>query len=187
MRKLSRSNRNLSRYLFQHLPDFMTLTETKCTKINKIPKVGGYFKFCTKANHTGGVPSGGLCILVKNNLRFVASKVFSCSRNSILWIKIELADRKPLFVGVIYCRTEKFSDEVSEFFNVLAKNVSEFSKEGNICLMGDFNCRIRDFLGDKCQNKNADRLHTFLKFSGLKILNKHFSYGVPTYVYHNNG
>ena len=70
---------------------------------------------------------------------------------------------------------------------MLAKNVSEFSKEGNICLMGDFNCRMEDFLGDKYQNKNADRLRTFLKFSGLKILNKHFSYGVPTYVYHNNG
>ena len=63
-------------YINTHNPDILGLVETQSIK-QKIPAIPNYFSFSVKANPTGGRPSGGVIIFVKDSLNKTVSLVIT--------------------------------------------------------------------------------------------------------------
>ena len=68
--RLKAENDPIFKYIFTESPDFIFLTETMCLNSLKIPEIKGYKYFFTRANPTGGRPSGGILIYFKKELDF---------------------------------------------------------------------------------------------------------------------
>ena len=70
-------------YIENEKPDILGINEHMKTSITHIPNVPGYKFFFVKANLTGGSPSGGILILVKDSLQFRVHKFPKSSRHLI--------------------------------------------------------------------------------------------------------
>ena len=159
--------------LFNHIRendyDWVALAEHQLKNTGSLPRLPGYF--CIAKSATRNV--GGVCFYLKNKLKYIVTKIRQKSAHNILWIKIPSEDENslPLFIALIYCRTDSHSDEVNEFFAELAHSTLQFGAFGNVMVLGDFNSRLGKITGDKnpagawAVNKNA----LFLKHSSRPL------------------
>ena len=103
-RKLSNPSDPLYRHIVNSNPDILGLVETMSIKPSKIPHVPGYFRFFCPANHTGGVPSGGVLVLIKNDLKHKVS--FVCKSRNVIWLRFKDLNTVWHF-AFVYVRTAK--------------------------------------------------------------------------------
>ena len=76
-----------------------------------------------------------------------------------------------------------------KFYDIFTSKFAEFATHGKVFLIGDINARLGTLLNDKNlngqvisnPNNNKPLFMQFLEYSGLKILNLKYCYGVPTY------
>ena len=90
----------LRKYIIQHRPTFIVLTETKRTRkdIPTLPKYGHY-----TLNPLAG-SSGGIVFYYQNFLRYRVSKARSSAQNSILWVYVQhhKSPCNDLYIGAVY-------------------------------------------------------------------------------------
>ena len=173
-RKLSNPSDPLYRHIVNSNPDILGLVETMSIKPSKIPHVPGYFRFFCPANHTGGVPSGGVIVLIKNALKHKVS--FVCKSRNVIWLRSKDLNTVWHF-AFVYVRTakEKHTIEISELYENLSLKISEFQEKGSrIALFGDFNARLGSYSGDHATNSNAGQFKSFEEIHNLFLLNKLF-------------
>jgi len=163
-------------YISAHNPDILGLVETQSIK-QKIPAIPNYFNFSVKANPTGGRPSGGVIIFVKNSLKKTVSLVKTRRSDSLLWIRI--SGEVDTFICFCYVRIEKKSANC--FYENLSRDVLSFSENGKVIIFGDFNARLGDFVGDTSSCSNKQEFLSFMEFHNFHLLNKVFSFGEPTF------
>ena len=188
LRKLTFQHEPVRKLFERESPDFFACIETKCSSTNKLPSLENYFSIASPALRTGGVPSGGICIYVKNQFKFNTSKVPNRQNKNILWVQLQNKHSlQKLSIGFAYCRPGP-PEETTRFYNCLSQDISKFSKVGDVAVFGDLNSRLGSILGDKSRNSSACYLENLVEFHNLTILNKRFAFGIPTYCFsHENG
>lgn len=183
LRRLKDDSEALYRIILRENPDLICLNETQCRNSAKVPNLEGYRKFFCRANDTGGRPSGGIIIFYKNYLRRKILVVSRRPEDNILFLKVHNPAGRHLYIASIYNRlpTPSFSELRSRFYRNLRSDVDKFMRDGEVFVLGDFNCRMA-FLGD--HDPNAIATAEFLAFKGgLEVLNPRFCFRVPTFVF----
>ena len=183
-RKLSDPSDPLFRHISTSQPDIFGLVEHKSLRVSSIPQIPGYFRYFSAASRTGGSPSGGVIVFVKEPLRHRVSFVRSPCKNT-LWILFRTLDQTCWHLGFVYCRIahSRFALETSRFYQSLSDQVHKFREGGSrVAVFGDFNSRLGSFVGDHTTNSGAGNFLSFLEFHGLSLLNKKYQFGIPTYV-----
>ena len=169
------------RFFEKETPDVFAFVEVQSLKVKKVPHIPQYSRFFLGGNPTGGRPSGGLCVYVKNNLKNKFTLVKKRRADSVAWFRARRAG-PDLFVCFLYCRVDNKSS-VSTFYENLSSDVLEFSGRGEVLLMGDYNARLGDFVGDRVTNAQEPHFMGFLEFHDLVLLNKTHAFGENTLHY----
>jgi exonuclease III len=145
--------------------DVIVLTETWLSDRCNIRDNEFYVYHCLRPqNSNAWRPSGGICVLVRNNLRLnnrTKAKGITIMRENeySIWLKMSrefFTMESDIFIGGIYITPENstFYNKMSHTnpFQELENDISSFSTDGNIILLGDFNSRtgvIKDFLNSQ--------------------------------------
>ena len=167
-------------YIENEKPDILGIVEHMKTSITNIPKISGYKRFFMKANLTGGSPSGGILVLVKECLKFRVSKLSQSRKFNTVFLTVSL-DNSELILGFSYAKTDNYSQWNDDFYAYLSEQFATFPKSSRVVLLGDFNARLGGFVGDSKINNSCAKFLSFLTFHNFDLLNKVFAFGVPTY------
>ena len=161
------------------------LVEHKLANTGSLPQVPGFFRLAKAANRN----SGGVCMYIKNRLKYKVNKLSHKTKHNILWIKFpNSVAGKDLYICLAYCKTQNYETEILDFYADLAHDVLTFSAFGEVLVVGDFNARLGELTGDRDRNgkfvtnKNAPHFFSFLEATSLTFLNKIHSYGQPTFL-----
>jgi exonuclease III len=128
--------------------EIVLLTETHATLPNSI-SIPGYFTYqINRPKHKNARKgSGGIAILVRNNLRnmvsFIKSKI--CSMAWVKLKKVFVGHHEDLYIGAVYNCPNNSSYRINndcEVWDILEKEEAEFARLGHTLVLGDFNTRI---------------------------------------------
>ena len=113
-------------YIKTGKPDILGLVETKCLNVLKIPLVRGYKRFYINANCTGGVPSGGILVLIRDTLKYkVINKISQDKEYNTIWLKLQTRKSAELVFGFVCCKILKTNIE-SGFQDLMKIYLTEF-------------------------------------------------------------
>ncbi|CAB4018460.1 Hypothetical predicted protein [Paramuricea clavata] len=197
--------------------DLIFLTETWSKETNSIPgfKAVSTITATPRSNRSCRL-SGGISVLFKKELETFLS--IEKQTKNFLWCRIDrtiLNQTKDLFVCGVYIPPEMSPYFDDEIFEELENDILNFSKKGNIMLLGDFNARtsnLKDFVSkegntfindisetsfepkiresfDNSTNQHGKSLIEICKNCNMRILNGRTlgdSFGKPT-SHHKNG
>ena len=127
--------------------DIVFLTETKCLKSQEL-NVPGYY--CFQLNRTSiktaKTESGGIALLCKSHYRQGIS-ILPIISEDFFWIKLNkqfFNISEDLYICAVYDPPPGSSysqRQIRDPLETIEENVIEYSKKGNIMLLGDFNAR----------------------------------------------
>ena len=144
-----------------------------------MPKLPEY-NFMTLDPFTGC--SGGICIYYKLTIRFRISKVFSSTKNSILWIHLQHHKKssKDLYICAVYApQASCHKDKRIDFYDELDGLTSSFRDKPGYCILaGDFNARLGSITGDHASNLNKDAFLDFIHDNFLTNINISKTWGI---------
>ncbi|CAC5399187.1 unnamed protein product [Mytilus coruscus] len=89
--------------------------------------------------------SGGVCFLIKNSVyKSFDVTLLDCSKDNILWIKLQ--EKNQIYVSVCVCYllpegSSRRCDPETVFADLLYQ-IYMYQNEGTVCISGDFNSRI---------------------------------------------
>ena len=166
--------------------DWVALAEHQLKNTGSLPKIPGYYCIAKSAKRSGG----GVCFYIKQKFKYLITKPTQKNPHNILWIKIPSNNLNslPLYLAVVYCRTDSHPEEVNSFYADLAHATLQFQAFGNVLIVGDFNARLGKITGDTnpaggwAKNKNAPFFEAYIDATQLKLLNQMRAYGKPTFV-----
>ena len=158
---------SLKDVLHQTKASVVCITETHMNT-NTGVNIDGYTLFGKpRANKKGG----GVGIMVKDSLRHAVSPYSSAKSLELMWITINIANTKPLFIGVYYGLQEGVNTEViMEEMDNLNEEIREISEMGELILCMDGNAKI-GLMGEKI-SRNGKMLMEVFEECELIILNK---------------
>ena len=128
--------------------DIVFYSETHQAPGSSLPKVSGYLweSACRQEVRSEGRNrgSGGVAVLFKEELRPLIHIVRKDNQARYMWVRITSETGKPLYIAICY-----FPPSTSNYappkghspFTVLNEDIWEFSRSGEVMLVGDFNAR----------------------------------------------
>ena len=128
--------------------DIIFYSETHQTPGNFLPKVSGYLwdSACRQEVRSEGRSrgSGGVAVLFKEELRPLIHVALKDNQARYMWVRITSETGKPLYIAICY-----FPPSTSDYappkghspFTILNEDIWEFSRIGDVMLVGDFNAR----------------------------------------------
>lgn len=121
-------------------PDLVLLTETHL-KNNIGIKFDGY-TFIGKSRNEKS--SGGVGILIKDQLRSYMSPITTTRDIEMIWVNIMRSNKVPYFIGVYYGKQESRvnKEEIEEEMETLMEEIMEKRSEGEIMIAMDGNGKI---------------------------------------------
>ena len=144
---------------------------------------GGYKIESVPANSSSkyGRGSGGVLVGIRQDVSMAIS-VLPIYHDNVMWLEV-YAGRK-LACAVVYSRTseERYGHVVDELYEFLVESVNKLKTSHEIVVMGDFNSRIGEIVGDRKVNENGKKFINFLETTGLAMLNTDYFFGVPTFL-----
>ena len=142
-----RNNKDFSDFISKF--QIICLYETWTSKNSKI-ELTGYsnpiHSFRRFQNKKAKRASGGLLIYIKDNLR-KGVKLIKNEIDSIVWIKLEkdfFQTKSDRYIAAVYippANSPSHNFYNVDFFQVLENDISSFSRNADIYVMGDLNCR----------------------------------------------
>ena len=116
--------------------------------------------------------SGGVGILVSNNVKGAITPHETSRNIEIIWISINRKLDRPLFLGVYYGKQETRTnkEEIGKEMDELTEEIMDIQKEGNVILFMDGNGKI-GILGEE-PSRNGKLLMKVFEDTELGILNK---------------
>ena len=175
-----------SRIVNREKPDLFAIVE-HMKKKNDIPSFEGFKLYSIPASSRNklGRGSGGVVIGVREILSPSVSKLNRWHSN-VMWIEVGSGEGRHIAVGVVYSRTSesKYAHEVDDMYEFLIQSVCELRVTHDVIVMGDFNARTGQMVGDTATNENGPKFIDFVQACGLEILNRTHLFGKPTFVVH---
>ena len=115
------------------------------------------------------------------------AKVFASKLFDIVWLR--LATKSGLFfICFFYAPGAHHEERIRvEFYNILCNSFEKFGCLGKVFILCDENARLGEFTNDRNingvlkKNKNCNLFTGFLEYTGLKLLNRSYAFGKPTY------
>jgi hypothetical protein len=155
--------------------DLIVLTETLSKETNSIPgfKPVSTITATPRSNRSCRL-SGGISVLFKKEFETFLST--EKQTKNILWCRIDrtiLNLTKDLFVCGVYIPPEMSPYFDDEIFEELENDIVNFSKKGNIMLLGDFNARtsnLKDFVSKEGNTFINDIFETSFEQKPEKVL-----------------
>lgn len=150
------SQEKLNNDHFYEKYDIFGLTETWTNK-NSYLVLPGYRAITvhgTKGNRKKGRPAGGLIVYIKETLFNQGLVKRIKSTRNLIWLRLSkdiFNFKSDIFLCTIYIppRLKSVCPDNDEIFDKLRDSIHEFSEQGKIILMGDFNARtgtLSDFI-----------------------------------------
>ena len=129
----------------------------------------------------------GIAIFLLEKYLQKITKVYASEKFDIIWLRLP-TNPAPTYVCFFYAPGDHHPESIRmEYYSVLRETFDKFSSLGKIYMMGGTNARLgsilrdRDIHGTPISNRNKPLFLGFLEYTGLKIVNKYFALGVPTY------
>ena len=159
---------SLNEILQDNNPHLFLLTETQL-RTNTGVQIEGYIFYGRKRE---GMIGGGVGILVRNDIKNNTAPHISSRNIEIMWASIRRKNLPPILVGVYYGKQESRTskNEIELEMNLLAEEIMEMSKEGEVLLAMDANAKI-GILGEETTRNGKHILQVF-EDTNLKIMNK---------------
>ena len=190
-------------HLFKY--DIICLVETHCGG-NVQPVLPGYHVYQNARDRSPNSTRyyGGIAVYIKSNIR-KGIKLLPISNSEIMWIRLlkEFFNlQQDIFLAITYVSpvTSFFSSKRDDVFDILEKDIAEYSSHGDCFICGDFNARTAlepDFCTDEDTNvtdilngmyihdvpmhrnnldphspdSHGNRMLSLCKTTGLRILN----------------
>ena len=149
-------------------PEIVLLTETHLND-NTGVNIHGYRFFGRARTDKSG---GGVGILIKEEEKLRLAPHTSDKDIEILWVSIDRAPNKPLYIGVYYGRQETGvnKEEIINEIEKLKEEILEVQGEGDMILMMDGNGKIG--LMNEKKSRNGILLNTIFEQTECKVMNK---------------
>ena len=129
----------------------------------------------------------GLVIFYLKKYQHFISKVYSSKIFDIVWIRVKF-ECEAVYFCFFYAPGSHLPEDVRlKFYHIFTAQYDKFSQKSKVFLMGDSNTRLgkvlndMDIHGNHVSNKNKPLFLGFLDYSGLTLLNRKYSFGIPTY------
>lgn len=132
--------------------DIFCLLESHVGSLENL-SIEGYSEYLSHRKKSGNNRYfGGLALYIKQNIR-KGIKIVRNTSPDIIWIKLDHSFfnlPKDIFVAFIYISPKssqyfiRNNLDLESVYNTLENDCAEFSKKGNICLLGDFNAHTAD-------------------------------------------
>ena len=140
--------------------DIISLSETHLQDDVSLDylKLNGYH-FLGKCRKNG--LGGGVCIFIKNNIKFKKRSDLTKSSLEGIWIEIAIKKSKPIIFGCFYRPPETskyFTDDFDALLNETLRDIEKEQKE--VILMGDFNINYN--------SKSNKQFKDMMKMNGFK-------------------
>ncbi len=170
--------------------DIIFLTESWLTKKVEFANFQTHCLPATKMNSRGGRYSGGIIVLIRENItKYVKLHM---KKDYGLWLKINkstLNMDENLYIGGIYLPPSDSRYAIPSVFETIEKDIVQLSETGNILLTGDYNARtgnlpdyVLNYKGDEkaelnhitdCQTEPVGRVNLDVEHNcyGQKLLN----------------
>lgn len=155
----------------------IAVTETKLK--SKPNKINGYqWKFKPRKNRDGG----GVAIAIREDIwkQTREVKLLEDQNQEILWIELNMKNKRKVFIGTYYGKQESQTKEVieREFSQILTQIIS-LKSQGDIILTGDFNSKLevnKDTVKQE-QSRNGRIFNEMIKESNLYVASLHATKG----------
>ena len=126
--------------------DIICIVESHCN-MNDSPVLDGYklIQHNRKKSKKAKRASGGIIVAVKNCISCGIS--LECKSNSeILWIKLKsnyFGLKNDIYLAAVYISplNSSYTSKREDLFDILEKDIAQFSKMGSCIICGDFNSR----------------------------------------------
>ena len=150
-------------------PNIVLLTETHLTE-DKGMNIDG-FTFFGNARK-GGKKGGGVCILVKNEMKTFVSPHYTKRDIEALWISVGRQSTKPLYIGVYYGKQESTSNKVQieDEMEKLKDELMEIQCEGEVIVCMDANAKI-GLMGEET-SRNGKLIMQVFEECEMEVLNR---------------
>ena len=154
-----------------------------CKEFHSIARKSGYKAFSVmRLMKRGDRGSGGVTIMVDERVK--CRKIRESKLEDLLWVCIEL-EQERMFVGGTYLvpHTSSRARKANELVEEIGRDVTRFCLEGQVILVGDWNCKIGQMssvaqektYGRKSVPDNVDyrgrRMIEMLNLSDMIVLN----------------
>ena len=129
-----------------HKPELIAITETWLNKDynDTLVTPDGYELFRYDRGNYAPHRGGGVAIYVKLGIKCILNNVLNlCEFRESLWINIEMANSKPILVGV--CYRSPLKNEKNDLFLLTLLDMIDKVDPPQLLLMGDFNLPNIDF------------------------------------------
>ena len=144
--------------------DIFGICETFLKNDKKV-RING-FKWLEKNRHGKG--GGGIGFLISDEVRIIDDNLFNSAEDDYesMWVKVKVTNNSFVYLACVYFPVEGTDPNLSdELYNQILSDVlkiqdADDNDEPNIVIMGDFNGRIGDNVGD-CTRKCRGRITWF--------------------------
>ena len=186
IRRRIKTNFYLRKYLKSNC-DIFAYGEALVTS-KRVLSLPGYFTIIHSSKSLGvNGCRRGIVIFCLGKYQQRISKVYASNKFDIIWLCFS-TDKGNTYFCFFYAPGDDHSQSLrTYFYSAFQKSFDRFSKLGKIFMLGDTNARLGSILDDRdingvlVSNKNKPLLLGFLDYTGLQILNKSFTKGIPTY------
>ena len=126
--------------------DIVFYSETHQAPGQLLPHVTGYIweTACRAETRSRGRGSGGVAVLFREELRPLLHIVRRDEQSRYMWVRLRAETGRFLYIAICYFppATSAYATPRGQSpFTVLDDDIWEFSKDGDIILLGDFNAR----------------------------------------------
>ena len=168
-------NYEIPKLLADNKIDIFGICETFLKNDGKV-RVNG-FKWLDKNRHGKG--GGGIGFLISDKVRIIDDNLFNSAEDDYerMWVKVKVANNSFVYLACVYFPVEGTDPNLSdELYNQILSEVlkiqdADDNDEPNIVIMGDFNGRIGDNVGDSVINSNGEKFLEFCVNTDLTIVN----------------
>ena len=121
------------------------LVETHCDSEDDLALPGFSVHRVDRARGKRSKPSGGIAVFIMDQLKARVKVVRKCQ--SVIWLKLEKQHCKrasDLYIGIIYIPPENSTfckNNGSNHFETIEAHIREYSRKGEILILGDLNAR----------------------------------------------
>ena len=128
--------------------DIIFYSETHQTPGSTLPRVAGYQWETTcrkevRSQHRGR-GSGGVAILFREELKSIIRIVRRDEPARYMWVRVRAETGRPLYISICYfppSTSHYASPKGQSPYMILDEDIWEFSRDGDVILLGDFNAR----------------------------------------------
>ena len=110
----------------------------------------------------------GIGFLVRNSLKTLFSVALNDKEHEVMWLKmVGKGNINDTYFALVYCPCESsYSVDIRRsWYTNLSEHCLKFNAKGDVILLGDFNARVGDIVGDTTSNSNGTLLLELLRLS----------------------